>query len=227
MFAISSMRVEIGRGDFTDQTAGQRIKSLKVGAVSLFTKGLNPEIVKDFVYRFDGNAFNGMIYSALNSGSSPAGLTPLRINFFLMVPSFINPNKLDTDITQRSAESYMVKHFGLGVSYLKPDLIDYTPCLLGILFGMFGMPGILAVAALFGVLYAFADNWLLRSRTLFSVLFGIGLTYATIFLEKGLRTYISFRAIIALYVLLLVISALGFIFQKHLGRQKQYNYPRY
>jgi hypothetical protein len=51
------------------------------------------------------------------------------------------------------------------------------------------------------------DNWLMRSRSLFSVLCGIGLTGMVIGLEQGTRIYfVQFRSVLALYLLIAALS---------------------
>ncbi len=95
MLAISGMRAEVGRFIYAEQTNRQRIGSLLAGIGSVLRNGLAPEILQDYVYRFDGNAFSGLVVAGYDAGIKPAGWTPILNNFLLAVPSFLNPTKLE------------------------------------------------------------------------------------------------------------------------------------
>jgi hypothetical protein len=205
-FAISAMRAEVGRYAFVSQTNDERVQSLLSGLESLMERGIQPVVFEDFVYRFDGNAFSGLIASAYQVGYTSAGWTPILNNFLLIVPSFLNPNKLDAGRLTLNEKDYLADYFGMPGR----GLIDYIPTTWGILFGAFGIWGILVAGLVMGWLYAILDNWLLRSRSLFSVLCGIGLTHMVIWFEQGVRIYfVDFRSVLALFLVLVIFGAVG------------------
>lgn len=210
VFIISAMRAEVGRFTFSAQTYGERIRSLAIGLQNLLNQGLSPKVLEDFVYRFDGNAFSGMVYLAFEAGYKPTGPTPLLHNFDLAIPSFLNPYKLTGDIYQLNEENYIVRHFDIREEWNPGYMIDYIPTVWGILFAAWGRGGLLVVAIILGWFYAVADNWLLRSHTLIAVLVGIGLTITTLTLEVGVRAYIlTARNIAALFLCLAMLR--GFL----------------
>ena len=113
VFSISAMRAEVGRFVFATQTGEERVRSLLVGFRSLLIDGISPSVAEDFVYRFDGNALPGVVASAYQSGNTSAGWTPISNNFLLVVPSFLNPNKLEAGRLNLNEEDYLVDRFGM------------------------------------------------------------------------------------------------------------------
>ena len=211
--SISGMRSIVGRDAFSEQTNMQRIESLFAGTGAVMRDGFAPEILEDFVYRFDANAFNGLVTAGYEAGVKPAGWTPVLNNFFLAVPSFLNPTKLEGGLFKLSEESYLVDHFNMPFFYtslltgeLTGATIDYTAGTWGILFGAFGTAGLLLIAVLMGWGFAAADSWIVRSRSLLAVLAGIWLTYATIMIEQGVAIYVlTGRAVLALFFVFMVL----------------------
>ena len=213
-FSISAMRAEVGRFVFATQTGEERVQSLFVGFRSLFIDGISPSMAEDFVYRFDGNAFPGMVASAYQREYTSTGWNLISNNFLLVVPSFLNPNKLEAGRLNLNEEDYLVDWFGMPAYQTSPltgqitgDLVDYISTTWGILFGAVGIVGIMVAGLVMGWLFAVLDNWLMRSRSLFSVLCGIGLTGMVIGLEQGTRIYfVQFRSVVALYLLIAALS---------------------
>jgi len=221
MLAISGMRAVIGRSAFSAQTNEERIQSLWTGMEYLLKNGLSSDILHNFAYRFDGNSYSGLVMASYQDGAKPAGWTPLLNNFLLAVPSFVNPKKLEAELLKLNEENYLVDHFRLPAYWVNEqtgeitgDFIDYIPTTWGILFGAFGSTGIWIVAAMLGWLYAAADNWIQRSKSLFAVLCGIGLTATTVGIEIGVRNYVlTFRAILALFLVLFLLRQFALAFR--------------
>jgi len=216
IFAISVMRVEVGRFTFATQTNEERIRSILIGVEGVVTNGIQPAVLEDFVYRFDGNAFPGLIEAAYQERYPAAGRTPILNNLSLAVPSFLNPNKLEADRLMLNEEDYLVDHYGMPAYRINQasgeitgDLIDYISTTWGILFGAFGSWGLLFSGFVMGGVYAVLDNWLLRSRSLLAVIGGIGLTSMAIGLEAGTRIYfLTLRSILVLFLILAIFGAL-------------------
>ena len=211
--SISGMRSVVGRYVFADQTNMQRLESLWAGAGVVLRYGMPTEIMQDIVYRFDGNSFGGLIVAGYEAGIEQAGWTPIINNFFLTVPSFLNPKKVEAGLFNLNEEDYLVDHFrmsGFKTIELKGELIetseiDYIPGVWGILFGAFGTVGVLFSAALLGLGFAVMDTWIMRSRSLLAVLIGIGLTVACLLFEQGIRVFVlTGRAVLALFIVLIL-----------------------
>lgn len=208
--SISSARVDFGRDVFTES-----VSERSIALASSFTSA-NPsqngasKVIDDFIYRIDGNAFGGMIYARLKSGiNQPAGLRPLFNNLLLSVPTFLNSNKLATEVHMLEEESYMILHYAL------PMGIDFLPTTLGIIFGYYGTPLLLIVAVVLGFIFASADIWLQRSTTLSSLLIGIALTYCIAFMEQGLRVYfLTFRGALILFIFLALAQNFQRVFRR-------------
>lgn len=209
--SISCMRYVVGRTAFGNQTAQERIKSLSAGVKTIFQYGLPRQILQDYVYRFDGNSFGGLVLAGYGKGIEPAGWTPILNNFQLAVPHFMNPIKLDIGLLNLNEEDYLIDHFKISGFRIDrfgksiSSLIDYIPGIWGVLFGAFGTAGVLLIAVLMGWGFAVADNWIMRSKTFLAVLIGIGLTYATVWMEQGFRVYVlTGRAVLALFLVLVM-----------------------
>lgn len=212
--SISGMRSLMGRSIFEAQTNMQRIESLTAGAKVALEYGLPPEVLQDFVYRFDGNAFGGLIVAGYEAGIDLPGLTPILNNFLLTVPSFLYPSKLEAGIFGLSEKDYLVNHFrmsGFHTEELHGELeeradIDFIPGVWGILFGAFGSIGVLLSAALLGWGYAAMDTWRIRSRSLLAGLIWIGSIWATLTYEQGIRVlFLTGRATFALFLVLILL----------------------
>lgn len=213
--SISAMRSAVGRESFMAQTNMQRIESLCAGAGEVIQNGLTPDILQDFVYRFDGNTFTGLIVAGYEAGIEPAGWKPILNNFRLVVPRFMNPTKLETGLLNLNAADYIIDHFKISgfrtdkTGELLISLIDYIKGIWEILFGAFGTAGVLLSAALMGWGFAVADNWIVRSKTLLAVFVGFWLTYTTVLMEQGFYVYIiTGRAVFVLFLVFVMFRQL-------------------
>ena len=211
MLLISAARAVGGR--LTDReesaAAGTRVQWLINGL-----QGLNdPAILKDavaddFIYRFDGNAFNGMVYRKLAEGCPPAGFQSFWNNFALMVPSFINPQKLDSSVSDLFEEDYTVAHYGL------PERIDYIAGTPGILYSYYGAWGLWGIMTIIGWLYAKIDGWLARSRSTWAFCMGMGFIYTSIILESAVLGYFAtFRSLIVFWFFIQTIVLIQRLFR--------------
>jgi hypothetical protein len=202
VLAISVTRAVLGRQVFLEE-ASARVTAVLSGLQGVTDQlGTGTDVADDFIYRFDGNAFPAMIAKEVGRGRPTLGLVTLRNDIFLAVPSFMNPNKLESSEATREEKLY------LALYYQMPLGIDYLPTILGVFFSYYGVVGFLIICAILGSLYAMADNWLQRSHTVWALLTGIGLTYCTVFMEQGVTIYIlTFRGIIFLGVLFALIES--------------------
>jgi hypothetical protein len=164
---------------------------------------LKDAIIKDFVYRLDGNSFAAMVNMQIARGRAHVGLQPLLNSLLLVVPRFLNRSKLESDETIRDEELYMDVYYGLPLGN------DYIPTTLGIIFSYYGTTGLFLASCLIGILLAMVDSWIRLKRSLFSLLFGIGLTASILLMEQGISVYfITFRGILILFLLLCLVLAI-------------------
>ncbi len=152
MVLISSARVANGRlSDYAGSAdIGARVQWLMGGVRGLTDPAiLENAVADDFIYRFDGNAFNGMVYGRLADGCPPAGFHSLWNNFILMVPSFLNPEKLSRNgLSDLFEEEYTAEHYGLR------ERIDYTVGTVGIIYSYYGSYFLWLMMILLGAAYA-------------------------------------------------------------------------
>lgn len=160
-------------------------------------------IKNDFVYRLDGNSFPAMVNQQLGMGLPRSGLRSLFNDFWLVVPRFLNPAKLEADETLRDEKLYLTVHYRI------PLGMDYIPTTLGVIFSYYGWPGLMLGAIIIGLSLALLDHWLDRTRSLFSLFVGIGLMTCILLMEQGLVVYLTtFRGIAVLYVFLIFALAI-------------------
>ena len=199
--AISAARYSVGRESFVLGDFYERAAALKSGFEALITgKPLDESLLDVFAYRLDGNSFGALVYQQL--GNKPyAGLKPFWNNLAMIVPSFLNPLKLEQSVANRNEEAYMVMHYGL------PPTEDYTPTTLDVLYCYYGTPVFFVIVIFLGWVFAVVDDWLLRSQGTFAFLVGVGLTICVIFVELGVSIYPNtFRGIFTLWIFLAVIN---------------------
>lgn len=178
--SISSARAVSGREAFmADHPASDRITALVDGFTAIPSQG--DAILNDVVYRFDGNVFGPLVVKSLNQGTPTVGLTTLENDVMLTVPSFLNPNKLNSDVAQRDEETYFDVHFGLDPT------LDYLPGLWGFMPGYFGEAGMIVLSALLAVAMGGLDRWLGRRTTQTAFVVALGVTQS-ILLYEGLPT---------------------------------------
>lgn len=202
--SMSAARVLVGR-HIPGDTSGERAAAYISGSEVLFghSTASTKSIQQDFIYRFDGNTFGGMIVEGISHGYPYAGSRPLKIDLSLLVPSFISPEKLNVEISMLSEKVYISE------TYMLPSGIDYIPGTLGILFGCYGIPGLMVAVFLLGWAFAWVDLWLRERHTQFSLLVGVGLTMCVLLYEQGVFIYLlTFRSILVMYLIILLVSKL-------------------
>lgn len=212
---ISVARFSVGRETLSGTTS-DRLGGLVSGVQALGNQRVSSlNLAEDFVYRFDGNSFNAMVYNRLLSDRSTTGLAPFWNNFVLAVPSFLNPTKLDLDETVRSEKTFLTLHYDL------PQGFDYIPTTLGVIFSYYGTIGLWISLSVLGWFLSTIDHWLQTSRTLLSLLVGIGLTYCVVFIEQGITVYfLTFRGIFTLFLFLAPLSLIARFFARSLGPRR-------
>ena len=205
LMALMTVTISLSR-DVIGRPAGvaERILGYRAG----FSLRESPEtfataIKNDFVYRLDGNSFPAMIDQQLEMGQPRAGLRSLYNDLWLVVPRFLNPTKLEADETIRDEKMYLAVHYRI------PLGTDYIPTTLGVIFSYYGLPSLMIGAVFIGLSLALLDRWLDRTRSLFSLLVGIGGMTCILLMEQGVTIYLTtFRGIAVLYVFLLVAMAI-------------------
>jgi hypothetical protein len=199
--AISAARYSVGRESFVFGDFHERAAALKSGFEALITAEPLDEAILDLLaYRLDGNSFGALVYQQMGH-KAYAGLRPFWNNLAMVVPSFLNPLKLEQSIANRNEEAYMVMHYDL------PLMEDYTPTTLDVLYCYYGTPVFFVIVIFLGWLFAVVDNWLLQSQGAFAFLVGVGLTICVIFVELGVSVYPNtFRGILTLWLFLAVIN---------------------
>lgn len=208
VLSITAMRLDTGRASFTDSGTTQRIDALSAGAQRLAEVGVDSNLINDFVYRFDGNAYPAMILDIVSKGHDFAGFTPFVNNIFLAVPSFLNPTKLASTVETRNDKAYFTAFYGI------PQVADFIPTVIGTLFFYYGVLSLFPAMIVGGWLFARLDIWLAQRFTFFTLLFSIGLTSATVLMEQGVAVYIlTLRGVVALYCLWRVLVAVGLLWK--------------
>lgn len=175
--SISASRAVSGRAAFmANQGAGGRVAALTSGLTAIPSQG--DAILNDFVYRFDANVFGPQVVHGLDDGAPPVGLTTLGNDVQLAVPSFLNPNKLTSDVTQRDERAYFDAQFGIN-----PNL-DMLPGLWGFMPGYFGLVGMFVLSASLAVAMAALDRWLGSHITQSAFLVSMGVTLSVLMYEN-------------------------------------------
>lgn len=212
---ISAARAEVGRVAFRDLGFVGRVEALGTGFERLVIEGAADTLLDDFVYRVDGNTFGALALAGYEHGVRPGGWRSFSNNFYLVVPSALNPAKLDLGPLRLDEENYLMAHFGMpgAEEFEVGSWLDYLPSFWGVLFADVGTVGMLVCAALLGWAFAMADSRCVRTRELGWVLVGYWLTASTITLEQGFRQFFTLGR--STLVLAMVLGAWRII-----GRQR-------
>lgn len=203
MVLISVARVTGGRFTDADEVGiTARIRWLIQGVPGLVDPNiLGASVADDFIYRFDGNAFNAMVHRELARGTPPAGFQSLRNNLVLQVPSALLPGKLDRGLEELFEEEYTVAHYGL------PDGIDYIAGTPGIVYSYGGAWVLWGIMAVLGLAYSRLDLWCARSASTLAYFVHIGLIGTAITLEGAVQGYFgTFRNLAIFYVFCLAVN---------------------
>ena len=209
---ITSARAEEGR--FSTPSGGAtRAQFLATGFAHIASAQTMHELAQDLGHRLDGNSFGAMELAAFASGQPHLGLTPLKNDVLLAIPSFLNPNKDSTDIGTRQEQIYAEEHLGLVRFQVAPTVWNNSlPTQLGITVGYFGPWGMLLAALLFGFAFGRADRWLRRGFEPARLLVGLGLLYCVMDYEGSLDTYtVTFRGILLLLMVVWAVKGMRVI----------------
>jgi hypothetical protein len=201
-WTITAARGAEGRYATTSGT-GLRLTFLTTGVRSLFSPSTGQELYYTLGYRLDGNSYGAMSLQALDSGSSPVGLTPLKNDLLLAIPSFLNPNKDSTNPADRSEKLYVEEHLPIPeLQTSAGQYLDILPTQLGSLTGILGPTGLLFAAFFLGLAFAVLDRWLHHNLGPVRVLIFLGVLYCVLDYEGSWDTYTTtLRGIVVLVVL--------------------------
>lgn len=189
-WAITAARGAEGRFNTTSRTS-IRLSFLTTGMENLFSATTWQQIAFTLGYRLDGNSYGAMELQALRSGANSVGLTPLKNDVLLAIPSFLNPNKDSGDIGNRVEKNYLEEHLPI------PELLigdtgtylDILPTQLGGLLGILGEGGMLAAALFLGFMFAMLDRWLHRNLGPVRMLLSLGALYCVLDYEGSWDTW--------------------------------------
>ena len=134
VLTISTARASVGREQLLGGVADRADGIVKGLALLASGKGA-PDLIDDFVYRFDGNTFPALISWQYERGFGPAGIWPFINDLWVAVPAFLNPSKYDADATRRNDQMYIISWFDLP----EPERVSFVPTQLGILYGSVGV----------------------------------------------------------------------------------------
>jgi hypothetical protein len=208
--AITSARVQEGRIN-PSSNSSIRVRFIVTGFAHIADESTIHQLTSELGYRFDGNTFGAMELAAFATGEPHLGLTPLKDDVLLAIPSFLNPNKDSTDPGTRQEQIYAEERLGLVKFEVAPGVWENSlPTQLGITVGYFGPWGMLVAALLLGFIFGRADRWLRRGFSPARVLVGLGLLYCVMDYENSaLDTYtVTFRGILLLLVAVWILQAL-------------------
>ena len=178
----------------------KRLTALMDGFAAIPTLKRRQAIPNDFVYRFDGNTFGALVPNSLDHGAEPVGLNTACNNVFLAIPSFLNPNKLDTSLPTRNEEFYFDAHFGL------PYPTDYLAWVFGTLIGFFGRAGLFLLSPLLGIAFATMDVVVSRKNIPAWPLLGLGVLNCVRQYKQGRPAYpLSLRGVLILILIFVTI----------------------
>jgi hypothetical protein len=133
---------------------------------------------------------------------------------------------LDSLLVPVPSVLYAEKHSGdrargvehQAVAELKVVPIDYAPGSIGPYLGAVGRLGLLALMLLVGLVFALAENWLLRRFTLNRILILASLFQAVLCFEKELSGMVVF--VRTGLMLAFVVTVLGWLYRR-LARQER------
>src|SRR5664280_1984612 len=190
--------------------ASVRLTFLTTGFSHLFTSSTGQAIAFTLGYRLDGNSYGAMSLEALDNGSSPVGLTPLKNDVLLAIPSFLNPNKDRTAVEDRSEKLYVEHHLPIPELQSSTGVyVDILPTQLGGLTGILGPIGLIFAALVLGLAFAALDRWLRRGLGPMRMLVSLGVLYSVLDYEGSWDTYTTTaRGILLLLALMVPVLAI-------------------
>ncbi|HEY2670754.1 MAG TPA: hypothetical protein VGJ07_10300 [Rugosimonospora sp.] len=198
---ISASRATDGRTAFlADQGTTGRLAALTDGVTHLTSPGSGQAILSDLVYRFDDNTYGALVLQSLQHGYQPVGLSTVRNDVLLGVPSVLHPSKLDSSVETRNEEQYVDVHMGLDPT------IDYLTGVLGTILSFYGPWGLLIAAVLIAVAFAAAEAVIAKTASPTRLVLAIGLAQCVMLYESGLVVYITIMRGVVLLAALVWIT---------------------
>ena len=182
--AVSASRVAVGRDDFA---AGHGLQA-RVGALVSGAGGVGGSgngVLDDTVYRLDANSYGALVLRELEHGVPPVGLTTVRNDLLLGVPSALYPEKLQTPVQDRNEEQYLDRWFGLNPT------IDYLVGLLPVLLALSGPAGLPVVVLLLAVGFTSIELFLAGRATPVRLVMALGVAQCTLLYEAGPVIYVT------------------------------------
>lgn len=202
---ISATRAIEGRTSFNpDAGPADRIGALATGLAAVPSgKGLDA-VLDDFVYRLDGNTFGAIVLDSLGRGAQPVGTTTIQNSVGLAVPSFLNPDKLQTSTVDRSEKEFYARTFGTPPRSVR----DILPTVWGVMLGYGGPFALLVLSLLLGGAMALVDRRMLRGTTAVYFLLGMGLVQFVLSYEQGPEElFLRMRGVLLIVVAVGAINA--------------------
>lgn len=192
---ISSARAVVGREQLR-RTLSERVDGLRDGGGELLKAGALEGLLTDFVYRFDGNAFPGLVTLQFEHGREPVGLTPIAIDLFLLIPSVLYPDKLSSDDIMRNESAFIIWKLSL------PANVPFLPSTYGVIYACLGTVGLLASMLGGGFMFARGDRYAEGGISTSRVLVGIILLVTPYAMDVGMVFYfLNARTALLLFVL--------------------------
>jgi hypothetical protein len=204
VFALMALVITSARGAEGRLSAAAdqslRFDFLIVGVANLGSATTRDQIAGDLGYRLDGNSYGAMELGALSAGMPPLGLRPLLNDVLLAVPGFLNPEKGESAIEDRSEKAYAELNLNLPLPFVVPGTrVDILPTQLGAVIGFAGPWGLLLAALLLGALFGTADRWLLRQLTPTRLLIGVAFLSCALDYEASWDVYpVTLRGVLLL-----------------------------
>ena len=197
---ISGSRATVGRSGFAEnQGTGSRLSTTAAGIQGVLRGQVSATFISDYFDRIDGNNFAAYADASRRRGIGTVGFSTLSNNFFLAVPSFVNPQKLETDILRRNEERAIEAKYLMGP-------INRLPTTLGVISTYAGGRWLMMFAALFGICFGLADRWL-KKETPVRLVFGVGLMLCVASYEAALSVYpIILRGALVLVVVVKAVQ---------------------
>jgi hypothetical protein len=185
--------------------ASVRLSFITTGMSHLFAASTGEEIAYTLGYRVDGDSYGAMSLQALDNGSSPVGLTPLKNDLLLAIPSFLDPSKDLSNIENRSDKLYVEENLPIPELQTSSGIyLDILPTQLGGLTPMLGPIGLIFAALALGLGFAVLDRWLRRGDGPARMLISLGVLYSVLDYEGSWDSYTTTARGILLLVALLV-----------------------
>ena len=208
-WAITAARGIEGRYE-ANSRASVRLTFLTVGLTHIFSQTTWNEIGYTLSYRLDGNSYGAMSLQALENGSTPVGPKPLINDVLLAIPSFIDPDKDQTNPNERSEKLYVEENLPIPELNLSPGIYtDILPTQLGGLTGILGPLGMLCAAMALGLGFAGLDRWLRHGLGPGRTLVSLGFFYCVLNYEGSWDTYtITARGILLLLAIMFPLLAI-------------------